>query len=77
MNDKFLNKLEEIITENQDLDPKESYTAYLFEKGINKAAQKFGEEAVEFADRERINLLLEKIKKVIQKPLYVQSQELY
>jgi phosphoribosyl-AMP cyclohydrolase / phosphoribosyl-ATP pyrophosphohydrolase len=43
----FLNKLEEII-ESRKLNPDESsYTSQLFKKGINKIAQKVGEEAVE------------------------------
>lgn len=42
-----LNKLELIIA-NRKLNPeKSSYTSSLFEKGINKIAQKVGEEAVE------------------------------
>ncbi len=44
----FLSQLEEIITsrkENQD--DEKSYVAALFRKGINKIAQKVGEEAVE------------------------------
>jgi phosphoribosyl-ATP pyrophosphohydrolase/phosphoribosyl-AMP cyclohydrolase len=43
----FLFKLEKII-QNRKAHPKEgSYTTSLFEKGINKIAQKVGEEAVE------------------------------
>ena len=44
----FLSKLESIIEnrKNNAID-KESYVASLFEKGINKIAQKVGEEAVE------------------------------
>ena len=43
----FLNKLENII-ENRRGNPQEgSYTTHLFNKGINKIAQKVGEEAVE------------------------------
>jgi phosphoribosyl-ATP pyrophosphohydrolase/phosphoribosyl-AMP cyclohydrolase len=43
----FLNKLESIIN-NRKLNPDEnSYTTKLFSKGINKVAQKVGEEAVE------------------------------
>jgi phosphoribosyl-ATP pyrophosphohydrolase/phosphoribosyl-AMP cyclohydrolase len=43
----FLHTLEEVIRERQ-ADPQESsYTAALFRKGINKVAQKVGEEAVE------------------------------
>ena len=43
----FLHKLESIITDRK-LNPNDSsYTASLFNKGINKIAQKVGEEAVE------------------------------
>lgn len=45
--DSFLFQLEEIIKDRQ-LNPSESsYTSNLFSKGINKIAQKVGEEAVE------------------------------
>ncbi|HWK06641.1 MAG TPA: bifunctional phosphoribosyl-AMP cyclohydrolase/phosphoribosyl-ATP diphosphatase HisIE [Puia sp.] len=44
----FLACLEEIIQERKlQADPKDSYVASLFQKGINKIAQKVGEEAVE------------------------------
>ena len=43
----FLNKLEQIIAERKNADPSNSYVASLFAKGINKIAQKVGEEAVE------------------------------
>jgi phosphoribosyl-ATP pyrophosphohydrolase/phosphoribosyl-AMP cyclohydrolase len=43
----FLNKLEEVITNRKNnIDPN-SYTSSLFKKGINKIAQKVGEEAIE------------------------------
>ncbi|MER2999479.1 bifunctional phosphoribosyl-AMP cyclohydrolase/phosphoribosyl-ATP diphosphatase HisIE [Pontibacter populi] len=43
----FIAQLEEVIQERK-LNPSEgSYTNFLFEKGINKIAQKVGEEAVE------------------------------
>ena len=43
----FLNELEGIISNRKD-DPKnDSYTSALFKKGINKIAQKVGEEAIE------------------------------
>ena len=46
-NEDFLFELEKIIS-NRKTDPIEgSYTASLFERGLNKIAQKFGEEAVE------------------------------
>lgn len=44
----FISKLEEIITERRNSAASEkSYIAWLFEKGINKIAQKVGEEAIE------------------------------
>ena len=43
----FLNKLEQIIADRKNADPSSSYVASLFAKGINKIAQKLGEEAVE------------------------------
>lgn len=44
----FLSQLEEIISERRaEANSKSSYVASLFEKGINKIAQKVGEEAVE------------------------------
>jgi phosphoribosyl-AMP cyclohydrolase / phosphoribosyl-ATP pyrophosphohydrolase len=47
-NEDFLSCLEEIIRQRrQQADPSGSYIAGLFQKGINKIAQKLGEEAVE------------------------------
>ncbi len=43
----FLSELEQIIASRQADAPEQSYTASLFAKGINKIAQKVGEEAVE------------------------------
>lgn len=43
----FLNKLQKVIESRKDASSEKSYTASLFEKGINKIAQKVGEEAVE------------------------------
>jgi phosphoribosyl-ATP pyrophosphohydrolase/phosphoribosyl-AMP cyclohydrolase len=43
----FLAKLESIITERKNNPSEGSYTSSLFAKGINKVAQKVGEEAVE------------------------------
>lgn len=44
----FLSTLEEIIQQRKEMeDPSGSYVAGLFKKGINKIAQKVGEEAVE------------------------------
>ncbi len=44
---RFLNQLQEIIHQRKQAPVEESYTAKLFAKGINKIAQKVGEEAVE------------------------------
>ena len=46
-NTQFLTTLEAVIAERKTAAPESSYVASLFEKGINKIAQKVGEEAVE------------------------------
>ena len=43
----FLVHLEQVIEQRKTADPDSSYVASLFSKGINKIAQKVGEEAVE------------------------------
>lgn len=43
----FLFHLQELIDDRKTKMPENSYTAKLFQKGINKIAQKVGEEAVE------------------------------
>jgi phosphoribosyl-ATP pyrophosphohydrolase/phosphoribosyl-AMP cyclohydrolase len=43
----FLRKLEGVIASRKNEASEQSYTASLFQKGINKIAQKVGEEAVE------------------------------
>ena len=43
----FLSKLIEVIKHRKEQKPEESYVASLMSKGINKVAQKVGEEAVE------------------------------
>ena len=43
----FLVKLQDIIDDRKQHMPEGSYTTKLFQKGINKIAQKVGEEAVE------------------------------
>lgn len=44
----FLTQLESIIKDRREnFKPEDSYVSYLFSKGINKMAQKVGEEAVE------------------------------
>jgi phosphoribosyl-ATP pyrophosphohydrolase/phosphoribosyl-AMP cyclohydrolase len=43
----FLHQLEHIIELRKQVSPEESYVARMFSKGMNKMAQKVGEEAVE------------------------------
>ncbi len=43
----FLENLENIITQRKEMLPDNSYVSSLFKKGLNKIAQKVGEEAVE------------------------------
>ena len=43
----FLKQLQDLIDERRQEMPEGSYTTKLFKKGINKIAQKVGEEAVE------------------------------
>ena len=45
--DRFLFQLEKVIQDRRDNPSDKSYTSSLFQKGINKIAQKVGEEAVE------------------------------
>ena len=45
--DNFLAQLESVIQDRKDNPSDKSYTTSLFQKGINKIAQKVGEEAVE------------------------------
>jgi phosphoribosyl-ATP pyrophosphohydrolase/phosphoribosyl-AMP cyclohydrolase len=45
----FLARLEQLIEQRQQLRPEDSYTTKLFDKGLNKIAQKVGEEGVETA----------------------------
>jgi phosphoribosyl-ATP pyrophosphohydrolase/phosphoribosyl-AMP cyclohydrolase len=47
INENFLFQLEQIIAERKKNPSDASYTSSLFKKGINKVAQKVGEEAVE------------------------------
>ena len=46
-NTAFLDYLEQVITDRKNNESDQSYTSSLFKKGINKIAQKVGEEAVE------------------------------
>ncbi len=46
-NSDFLIQLQDIIDQRKAEMPEKSYTTKLFRKGINKIAQKLGEEAVE------------------------------
>ena len=43
----FIRKLQTVVQDRHKLMPPEHYTTYLFNKGVNKIAQKVGEEAVE------------------------------
>jgi phosphoribosyl-ATP pyrophosphohydrolase/phosphoribosyl-AMP cyclohydrolase len=43
----FLIRLQDIIDQRRSEMPEKSYTTKLFKKGINKIAQKLGEEAIE------------------------------
>ncbi len=43
----FIDHLKQVIASRKQADPSSSYTSSLFHKGINKVAQKVGEEAVE------------------------------
>lgn len=43
----FLKQLQDLIDQRKQELPEDSYTTKLFKKGINKIAQKVGEEAVE------------------------------
>ena len=45
----FLTDLEQVIADRQGADPKSSYTASLFARGVKRIAQKVGEEGVESA----------------------------
>ncbi len=55
-NDGFtLNQLEKIITERKTIFQENSYTSGLFKSGINKIAQKVGEEAVELVIESKDN----------------------
>jgi phosphoribosyl-AMP cyclohydrolase / phosphoribosyl-ATP pyrophosphohydrolase len=47
VSENFLFKLEKIVAERKESPTENSYTSSLFKKGINKIAQKVGEEAVE------------------------------
>jgi len=54
-NDNFLQQLEQIIADRKSNPSSASYTSSLFEKGINKIAQKVGEEAVELVIESKDN----------------------
>lgn len=51
----FLYELEQIINQRISTDANDSYTNKLFKKGINKVAQKVGEEAVELVIESKDN----------------------
>ncbi len=46
-NEGFIRHLQAVIRQRHEEMPEGSYTSYLFNKGVNKIAQKVGEEAVE------------------------------
>ena len=46
-NTEFLVHLQNVIDDRKKTMPSDSYTTLLFQKGINKIAQKVGEEAIE------------------------------
>ena len=48
-------QLEQIIAQRKTAAPESSYVASLFDKGINKIAQKLGEEAVEMVIESKDN----------------------
>lgn len=54
-NDSFLNTLEQIIEQRKTSNDTNSYVKSLFDKGINKIAQKVGEEAVELVIESKDN----------------------
>jgi phosphoribosyl-ATP pyrophosphohydrolase/phosphoribosyl-AMP cyclohydrolase len=51
----FLFYLEDVINRRKKISPDESYVAALFAKGVNKIAQKVGEEAVELVIESKDN----------------------
>jgi phosphoribosyl-ATP pyrophosphohydrolase/phosphoribosyl-AMP cyclohydrolase len=54
-NTSFLNHLEQVIAQRKTAAPESSYVASLFAKGVNKIAQKVGEEAVEMVIESKDN----------------------
>lgn len=54
-NTAFLNQLEQVIAQRKSASPESSYVASLFAKGVNKMAQKVGEEAVEMVIESKDN----------------------
>ena len=54
-NSNFLFQLEQIIVDRKTNPSEKSYTSSLFEKGINKIAQKVGEEAIELVIESKDN----------------------
>lgn len=45
----FLHQLEKLLGERKEVDPSESYTASLYQRGTKRISQKVGEEGVEVA----------------------------
>ena len=54
-NSNFIFQLEQIIADRKNNPSEKSYTSSLFEKGINKIAQKVGEEAIELVIESKDN----------------------
>ena len=54
-NTSFLNELEQVIAQRKNAAPESSYVGSLFAKGVNKIAQKVGEEAVEMVIESKDN----------------------
>ena len=55
INDNFLDSLENVISDRKNSKDPDSYIADLFRKGLNKIAQKVGEEAVELVIESKDN----------------------
>jgi len=51
----FISQMEKVIQQRKGADPSSSYTAQLYAAGINKIAQKVGEEAVELVIESKDN----------------------
>ena len=76
----FLYELEKIVAQRRKVMPEGSYTTHLFKKGINKIAQKVGEEAtetvIEAVDDNRERLLEESADLLYHLIVLLQAKEL-